>query len=173
MAEKKGAGLFARAFTRHFPQLPVEEEGRLNDPKLRETFIEQIFTLKRWREMLAQGLSMKNLIDFHSRHKLLMLSHCPANARIMGKLVADGKQIPIQSLYDQYERLLIDTLRMKSTLKKNLNVLEHILGYFKNLLSADEKQEMLDIFGSYRNEIVPLIVPITLLNHYVRKFGKP
>jgi len=173
MAEKKGVGLFARAFTHHFPLLPVEEEGRLNDPKLRETFIEQIFTLKRWREALAQGRSMKNLVDFHSRHKLLMLSHSPANARVMGKLVADGKQMRIQSLYEQYESLLIETLRMKSTLKKNMNVLEHILGYFKNQLSSDEKQEMLELFDRYRNEFVPLIVPVTLLNHYVRKIGEP
>jgi uncharacterized protein YbgA (DUF1722 family)/uncharacterized protein YbbK (DUF523 family) len=173
MAEKKGVGLFARTFVQHFPLLPVEEEGRLNDPKLRETFIEQIFTLKRWRESLAQGRSMKTLIDFHSRHKLLMLSHSPANAGVMGKLVADGKQMPIQAVYAKYESLLIETLRMKSTIKKNLNVLEHILGYFKKRLSADEKQEMLAIFDRYRDEIIPLIVPVTLLNHYVRKFGEP
>jgi uncharacterized protein YbgA (DUF1722 family)/uncharacterized protein YbbK (DUF523 family) len=172
MAEKKGVGLFARAFTRHFPLLPVEEEGRLNDPKLRETFIEQIFTLKRWREMLAQRRSLKNLIDFHARHKLLMLSHSPANARLMGKLVADGKQMPIQAVYVQYESLLMVTLRTKSTIKKNLNVLEHILGYFKNRLGSDEKQEMLELFDRYRNEFVPLIVPVTLLNHYVRKTGE-
>jgi len=173
MAEKKGVGLFARTFTRHFPMLPVEEEGRLNDPVLRETFIEQIFTLKRWREMLTLGRNIKNLVDFQTRHKLLMLSHSPANARLMGKLVADGKQAPIQSVYAQYERLLIETLRMKSTIKKNLNVLEHILGYFKNQLDSDEKQEMLEIFDLYRNEFVPLIVPVTLLNHYVRKTGEP
>ena len=173
MAEKKGVGLFARTFTQHFPLLPVEEEGRLNDPKLRESFIEQIFTLKRWRETLTQGRSMKNLVDFHSRHKLLMLSHSPANARVMGKLVADGKQLTLQSLYDQYESLLIETLRMKSTIKKNLNVLEHILGYFKAQFSADEKQEMLEIFDRYRNEFLPLIVPVTLLNHYVRIIGEP
>jgi uncharacterized protein YbgA (DUF1722 family)/uncharacterized protein YbbK (DUF523 family) len=173
MAEKKGVGLFARTFTRHFPMLPVEEEGRLNDPVLRETFIEQIFTLKRWRETLTLGRNMKNLVDFQTRHKLLMLSHSPANARLMGKLVADGKQAPIQAVYAQYERLLIETLRMKSTIKKNLNVLEHILGYFKNQLDSDEKQEMLEIFDRYRNEFVPLIVPVTLLNHYVRKTGEP
>jgi len=173
MAEKKGVGLFARTFTRHFPMLPVEEEGRLNDPVLRETFIEQIFTLKRWRETLTLGRNMKNLVDFQTRHKLLMLSHSPANARLMGKLVADGKQAPIQAVYVQYERLLIETLRMKSTIKKNLNVLEHILGYFKNQLDSDEKQEMLEIFDRYRNEFVPLIVPVTLLNHYVRKTGEP
>ncbi len=173
MAEKKGVGLFARAFTRHFPLLPVEEEGRLNDPVLRETFIEQIFTLKRWRETLALGQNMKNLVDFHTRHKLLMLSHSPANARLMGKLVADSRKTPIQTVYAQYENLLIETLRMKSTIKKNLNVLEHILGYFKNQLGPDEKQEMLEIFDRYRNAFVPLIVPVTLLNHYVRKIGEP
>jgi len=173
MAEKKGVGLFARAFTRHFPLLPVEEEGRLNDPVLRETFIEQIFTLKRWRETLVLGQNMKNLVDFHTRHKLLMLSHSPANARLMGKLVADGRKTPIQMVYMQYENLLIETLRMKSTIKKNMNVLEHILGYFKNQLGPDEKQEMLEIFDRYRNAFVPLIVPVTLLNHYVRKTGEP
>jgi len=173
MAEKKGVGLFARAFTRHFPLLPVEEEGRLNDPVLRETFIEQIFALKRWRETLALGQNMKNLVDFHTRHKLLMLSHSPTNARLMGKLVADGRKTPIQTVYAQYENLLIETLRMKSTIKKNLNVLEHILGYFKNQLDPDEKQEMLEIFDRYRNAFVPLIVPVTLLNHYVRKSGEP
>ncbi|MBI5593795.1 MAG: DUF523 and DUF1722 domain-containing protein [Deltaproteobacteria bacterium] len=172
IAEKKGMGLFARAFTRHFPLLPTEEEGRLNDPKLREAFIEQIFTLKRWRETLAQGKSMKNLVDFHARHKLLMLSHSPARAGLMGKLVADGGQMPV-AVYARYENLLIETLRMKSTLKKNLNVLEHILGYFKNRLSSDEKQEILEIFDLYRNAFVPLIVPVTLLNHYVRKTCEP
>jgi uncharacterized protein YbgA (DUF1722 family)/uncharacterized protein YbbK (DUF523 family) len=173
MAEKKGVGLFARTFIRHFPLLPVEEEGRLNDPVLRETFIEQIFTLKRWRETLTLGRNMKNLVDFHTRHKLLLLSHSPANARLMGKLVADGNQAPIQAVYAQYERLLIETLRMKSTIKKNLNVLEHILGYFKNQLGSDEKQEMLEIFDRYRNEFEPLIVPVTILNHHIRKTGEP
>ena len=118
-------------------------------------------------------LFLKNLVDFHTRHKLLMLSHSPANARLMGKLVAVGKQTPIQTVYAEYENLLIETLRMKSTIKKNLNVIEHILGYFKNQLSSDEKQEMLEIFDRYRNAFVPLIVPMTLLNHYVRKIGEP
>jgi uncharacterized protein YbgA (DUF1722 family) len=166
-------GLFARAFTQHFPLLPVEEEGRLNDAKLRETFIEQIFTLKRWRETMASGRSMKNLVDFHTRHKLLVLSHSPSHAKRMGKLVAEGKQAPIGEVYTHYERLLIETLRLKTTVKKNTNVLEHILGYFKAQLSADEKQEVLEIFDRYRREFVPLIVPVTLLNHYVRKFDQP
>jgi uncharacterized protein YbgA (DUF1722 family)/uncharacterized protein YbbK (DUF523 family) len=173
MADKKGVGLFARAFTQHFPLLPVEEEGRLNDAKLRETFIEQIFTLKRWRETMASSRSMKNLVEFHTRHKLLVLSHSPAHAKRMGKLVAEGKQMPIGEATTHYVGLLIAALRLKTTVKKNINVLEHILGYFKAQLSADEKQEVLEIFDRYRREFVPLIVPVTLLNHYVRKFDQP
>jgi uncharacterized protein YbgA (DUF1722 family)/uncharacterized protein YbbK (DUF523 family) len=173
MAEKKGVGMFARAFTRHFPLLPVEEEGRLNDAKLRENFIEQIFTLRRWRETLAQPANMKALIDFHTRHKLLITAHSPEHARLMGKLVAEGRQRPIREIYTDYEGLLIGGLRLKTTVKKNVNVLQHIMGYFKQQLSADEKQELLEILERYRKEFVPLIVPVTLLNHYVRKYDQP
>lgn len=173
MAEKKGVGMFARAFTRHFPLLPVEEEGRLNDAKLREAFIEQIFTLKRWRGTLAQPANMKRLVDFHTRHKLLILSHSPAHAQRMGKLVAEGKKTPIQAVYTEYETLLLDALRMKTTLTKNLNVLQHIMGYFKQQLTSDEKQELLEVLDRYRKEYLPLIVPVTLLNHYVRKYDQP
>jgi uncharacterized protein YbgA (DUF1722 family)/uncharacterized protein YbbK (DUF523 family) len=173
MAEKKGVGLFARAFTRHFPLLPVEEEGRLNDAKLRETFIEQIFTLKQWRETMACGRSMKNLVDFHTRHKLLALSHSPAHAKLMGKLVAEGRKMPIKDVYRGYEKLLIETLRLKTTTQKNMTVLQHIMGYFKQQLTADEKQELLEVLDQYRREVLPLIVPVTLLSHYVRKYDEP
>lgn len=173
MPEKKGVGIFAAAFTRHFPLLPVEEEGRLNDPKLREMFIEQIFTLKRWRETLALPKRLSNLVDFHTRHKLLILSHSPAVARAMGKLVAEGKRLPPAELYRDYEKLLMEALRTRTTVRKNLNVLQHILGYFKRQLTADEKQELLEVFDRYRREYLPLIVPVTLLNHYVRKYDQP
>jgi uncharacterized protein YbgA (DUF1722 family)/uncharacterized protein YbbK (DUF523 family) len=173
MPVKQGVGLFARAFTERFPRVPVEEEGRLHDPVLRETFIELIFTLKRWRETLAQKKNMANLVDFHTRHKLLILSHSPQHYRVMGKLVADGKSLPARELYERYEQQLIDALRLKVTIKKNGNVLYHLLGYFKKELSSDEKQELLDIIDQYRREVVPLIVPITLINHYVRKYRQP
>jgi uncharacterized protein YbgA (DUF1722 family)/uncharacterized protein YbbK (DUF523 family) len=173
MPQKKGSGIFARIFTEHFPLVPVEEEGRLNDSKLRETFIEQIFTLKRWREILSKRKRLGNLVDFHTRHKLLLMSHSPNHLRLMGKLVAQGKALPAKELFDQYENLLIDALRLKTTSKKNINVLQHIMGYFKKQLSKDEKQELLEIIDQYRNEYVPLIVPITLVNHYVRKYRQP
>jgi uncharacterized protein YbgA (DUF1722 family) len=173
MPNKKGQGIFARVFTEHFPLVPVEEDGRLNDSKLRETFIEQIFTLIRWRETLSKEKSMGNLVDFHTRHKLLIMSHSPNHSQMMGKLVAQGKALPVKDLFNQYDTLLMDALRLKTTLKKNINVLQHIMGYFKKQLSQDEKQELLEIIDRYRKEYVPLIVPVTLLNHYVRKYEQP
>jgi uncharacterized protein YbgA (DUF1722 family) len=116
---------------------------------------------------------MGNLVDFHTRNKLLILSHSPKLYRLMGKLVADGKKLPIKELYDQYQLLLMEALKLKTTIRKNTNVLQHLMGYFKKQLSIDEKQELLEIFGQYRNEHVPLIVPITLINHYVRKYDQP
>jgi len=173
MPEKKGVGMFARAFMQHFPLIPVEDDGRLHDPNIRENFIEQIFTLKRWREILAEKATMGNLVGFHTRHKLLILAHSPKHSRLLGKLVADGKQMPIQTLYKDYEFVLIEALRLKPTIRKNLNVLQHVMGYFKKQLSADEKRELIEVLEQYRNEYVPLIVPITLINHYVRKYAQP
>ncbi len=170
---KKGVGMFARAFIEHFPLLPVEEDGRLHDLKIRENFIERIFALKRWREGLADGKSRGNLVNFHTKHKMLILSHSPEHHRMMGKLVARAKEIPLKDLYEEYQKLFMEALRLKSTPKKNANILTHILGYFKKLLSADEKQELLEIIDLYRQETIPLIVPTTLVNHYVRKYDQP
>ena len=170
---KKGSGIFAGMFMKRFPLIPVEEEGRLNDAKLRENFIERIFALQRWRETLAKPKSTGTLVDFHTRHKLLILSHSPAHYRAMGKLAAQGKGQPLPDLYRTYETQLMEALRLKTTVKKNLNVLYHLMGYFKKIISADEKQELLEIFDQYRMESVPLIVPVTLINHYVRKYQQP
>ena len=173
MPVKKGVGMFARMFMEHFPLLPVEDEGRLHDPNLRENFIERIFTLKRWREVLAEKESRGNLVGFHTKHKLLILSHSPKHYQIMGKLVAQAKDIPLKNLYHQYQNILMEALQLKTTPKKNANVLMHMMGYFKEKLSSDEKQELLEVIDHYRQEYIPLIVPITLINHYVRKYDQP
>ena len=173
MPHKVGIGMFARAFMEHFPLIPVEDDGRLNDPLIRENFILQIFTMKRWRDNVARKPGMGNLVEFHTRNKLLILSHSPKHYRLMGKLVADGKKLPIQEVYDQYHQLLMEALKLKTTIRKNTNVLQHLMGFFKKQLSADEKQELIEIFSQYQNERIPLIVPITLLNHYVRKYDQP
>jgi uncharacterized protein YbgA (DUF1722 family) len=172
MPVKKGVGLFARAFMDHFPRIPAEEEGRLHDPKLRENFIERIFALKRWRDVIATKKSRGNLVDFHTRNKLLILSHSPKHHKEMGKLVAAAKDIPPNQLYDRYEDILMKALELKTTPKKNTNVLQHMMGYFKKDLTSDEKQELLEIIQEYKEGYVPLIVPVTLMNHYVRKYGE-
>ena len=173
MPHKVGIGMFARAFMEHFPLIPVEDDGRLNDPIIRENFILQIFTMKRWRDNVARKPGLGNLVDFHTRNKLLILSHSPKHYRLMGKLVANGKTLPIKELYDQYQLLLMEALKQKTTIRKNTNVLQHLMGYFKKQLSGDEKQELLEILDQYRSGYVPLIVPITLINHYVRKYDQP
>lgn len=173
MPHKIGIGMFARAFMEHFPLIPVEDDGRLNDPVIRENFILQIFTMKRWRDNLARKRGIGNLVDFHTLNKLLMLSHSPKHYRLMGKLVAEGKKMPLGDLYDQYQLLLMEALKLETTIRKNINVLQHLMGYFKKQLSGDEKQELLEAFDQYRSEYVPLIVPITLINHYVRKYDQP
>lgn len=173
MPVKKGVGMFAKIFMEHFPLLPVEEEGRLHDLKLRENFIERIFTLKRWREVLARKESRGNLVEFHTKHKLLILSHSPKHYQILGKLVARAKEFPIRELFQQYQTILMEALQLKTTPRKNANVLMHMMGYFKEELSSDEKQELLDVIARYRQEYIPLIVPITLIQHYVRKYDQP
>ena len=170
---KTGVGIFARVFMEHFPLLPLEDEGRLNDPLLRENFIERIFAFKRWREVLGQKGGLKNLVAFHTQHKLLILSHSQKHHREMGKLVARAKSLPPQDLYAEYQKLFLEALSLKSTPKKNSNVLLHMLGYFKEQLSADEKKELLEVIDLYRQNRIPLIVPITLMSHYVRKYDQP
>jgi len=170
---KNGTGLFAKAFIKAFPRIPVEEAGRLNDPKLRENFIENIFLLQRWRQLRDHHMTLGSLVVFHTQNKLLILSHNQDIYRKMGKLVAQGKNDEFSHLTDMYESLLLKALRLPTTLKKNINVLQHIMGYFKKDLSSDEKQELLTVFDQYRSGYVPLIVPITLINHYVRKYDQP
>src|SRR4030043_130260 len=173
MPVKKGVGIFARIFMDHFPLLPVEDEGRFHDPKLRENFIERIFALQRWREVVAKKESRGNLVDFHTKHKLLVLCHSPKHYQMMGKLVAQAKNLPLKELYREYQTLLMESLYLKTSPKKNANILQHMMGYFKEQLSPDEKQELLEVIDLYRKEIIPLIVPITLINHYVRKYDQP
>jgi len=173
MPIKKGVGMFARILMEHFPLLPVEDEVRLHDPQLRENFIERIFSLKRWRETLSKKESRGNLVDFHTRHKLLILSHSPKHYQRMGNLIAHAKDLPLKELYLRYQTLLMESLRLKTTPKKNANVLQHMMGYFKQELSPDEKKEVLEVIDHYRQGYIPLIVPITLIKHYARKYDQP
>jgi len=173
MPVKNGVGLFAAMFMKHFPLLPVEDEGRLHDPGLRENFIERIFALKKWRETLTEKNFKKSLIGFHTKHKLLILAHSTKHYQMMGKLVAAQKNFSAKDIQKQYQDLLLEALKMKATPAKHVNVLQHMMGYFKEQLSADEKKELLELIHAYRDGYIPLIVPVTLISHYVRKYDEP
>jgi uncharacterized protein YbgA (DUF1722 family)/uncharacterized protein YbbK (DUF523 family) len=172
MPSNRGSGMFARAFMDHFPLIPAEEDGRLNDSALRENFIERIFALRRWRLMAAERKKLGNLVAFHTAHKLQIMSHSVKHYREMGRLVAHGKELDLPDLYKQYEALLMQALSLQATVKKNVNVLQHMAGYFKKQLNKDEKQELQEVIEQYHSHLTPLIVPITLVNHYVRKYDQ-
>lgn len=169
---KTGRGLFADAFVRHFPLVPVEEEGRLYDMGIRENFIERVFAFRAWKDFLAGTREMGSLVAFHTARKLQVMAHSPEIYREMGRLVALGKAMAREELLDRYQELMMRALTLHATIKKNSNVLSHIMGYFKRQLTADEKAELLEVLGSYHDGLVPLIVPVTLLRHYVRKYNQ-
>jgi uncharacterized protein YbgA (DUF1722 family)/uncharacterized protein YbbK (DUF523 family) len=173
---RRGVGLFARAFTGRFPLVPVEDEGRLNDPDLRETFIERVFAFARWRAFLRDDASHGSLVKFHTAHKLLLMAHDPRAVSALGALVAGAKARGAggrRALLDEYGAGFMETLRREATVKKTVNVLQHAMGYFKTRLDAAEKAELLEVIGQYHRGIVPLVVPLVLLRHYVRKLGEP
>lgn len=167
-----GTGLFAREFKEHFPLLPVEEEGRLHDLILRENFIESVFVYQRWRDTRSAS-TPQSLVNFHTEHKLLIRAHSEKHYRELGRLVAQAGKIDPETLFSNYQQLLMTAMRLKPTARKHTNVLMHMMGYFKKLLSADEKAELLEVIDRFKNYHVPLIVPITLMNHYVRKYQEP
>ena len=170
---KVGVGVFARIFMEHFPLTPVEEEGRLHDPVLRENFIERIFTCVRYCDIMEGTKQARRLMDFHRANKLLLMAHSPKLLKEMGSLVAHAKEMPPRELVERYEKLLMEAMALKPTPAKHENVLMHIMGYFKKDLGADEKQELLEVINHYKRGLIPLIVPVTLLGHYVRKYRQP
>lgn len=165
-----GVGLFARAFMEHFPLLPVEEEGRLHDMLLRENFIESVFVYRRWRSTVTDP-SPGKLVAFHTEHKMLLRAHSEKHYRELGRVIAKAGSLDTEELIIAYQEQLMEAMRLKPTVKKHANVLLHMMGYFKKLLSADEKQELLEVIDNFKQHNLPLIVPITLMNHYVRKYN--
>lgn len=171
--EKKGVGLFAAILMQHYPNLPVEEEGRLNDAHLRENFIERVFIYYRWQQLLSQGLTVNGLMEFHRRHKFILLAHDEAAYREMGPMIASINEENLTLIADQYLAKMMLALKVHASRKKHMNVLQHIMGFLKNDIAADDKQEVLDLLDRYRLGKVPLIVPITLLRYHLRKNPQP
>lgn len=170
MPAKTGRGLFAQSVVEHFPLLPVEEEGRLEDASLRENFLERVFAYKRLQDFLRGDVSLGGLVAFHTRHKLQLMAHHPALYREMGRLVASAKGMGRKELLETYRQLFMTTLGYQATARKNTDVLLHIMGYFKKDLTTDEKSELREVIAQYHSRLVPLVVPLTLIKHDMRKF---
>ena len=171
LPSRLGRGLFAAAVMERLPLLPVEEEGRLNDLGLRENFIERVFAYRRWQDTLAAPLSVNALIEFHTRHKFLLLAHSERHYRQLGRIAAKANKGGVAQSYEDYGRIFMDGLARQATRKTHTNVLDHMMGYFSKELSASERQELLGLIHDYRRQLVPLIVPITLVRHYTHKYA--
>jgi uncharacterized protein YbgA (DUF1722 family)/uncharacterized protein YbbK (DUF523 family) len=162
-------GLFAQAITEAFPLLPVEEEGRLEDPWLRENFMMQIFSYQRWLDFEASGPQMRDLVAFHARHKFLLLGKNEVNYRTLGRLVANHDKRDLADLLAEYHPLFLQTIGEKSSLKSTLNQLQHLYGFVKKLVDEAEKTAILESIDHYAQRIIPLIVPLKLIELAARK----
>ncbi|WP_411726121.1 YbgA family protein [Methyloglobulus sp.] len=169
--QKMGTGIYAEAMIRNNPLLPVEEEGRLGDPRLRENFIQRVYVLYRWKRLLAEGLTPSRLTRFHARHKLIIMSH--ENYIDLGQLLASVTKSNVNDVANSYITQLMSTLKKVASRKSHVNVLQHIQGYLKKELSVDDKAELCELIERYRHGEVPLIVPINLLKHHFRKNPDP
>ena len=163
-----GRGFFADALVKRFPLLPVEEEGRLNDPDLRENFIERVFAYHRLQTFFHGRWTSAGLVQFHTAHKLLLMAHSPEGYRRLGRLVATTKQRRREELERRYAEEFMCTMAVIATRRRHTNVLQHMAGYFKKRLDAASKAELQSTIDDYRRGLIPLIVPVTLLQHHVR-----
>ncbi|MCF4996958.1 DUF1722 domain-containing protein [Pseudomonas syringae] len=168
-----GRGIYAQAFCAEHPDLPVEEAGRLNDPVLRENFLTRVFAYSEWQHVLEQGLSRRALTEFHSRHKYLLMAHNPEQYRALGKLLGNMGDSDPQELGPRYFSELMAALKKCATRRTHTNVLQHISGYLKRAISAEDKKEMQHVIGQYLRGVVPLVVPLTLLKHHFRQHPDP
>lgn len=165
----KAPGLFAQAFIERFPTLPCEEEGRLNDLNLRENFVERVFTLWRFRQAVQASPTHKTLMTFHAQNKLLIQSHHETLMREMGRELAGLTAKTARAHIPRYEAKLMRALKTIATVRKHTNILQHALGFLRDAVNPADRQELAKIIEDYHRELVPLIVPVTLLKHYVLK----
>jgi len=168
-AEKKGVGAYARVLMQSLPNLPCEEEGRLNDPLLRENFVNRVFAYRRWQSLRGAGLSAKALIDFHARHKYMVMAHSQAAYQRLGRLLSHLKGVDLERVADAYEAEFMVALKRRAGRKRHVNALQHIQGYLKERIDGGDRQELAESIEAYRREEVPLVVPMKLLRHYFRR----
>jgi len=169
MPERVGTGLYAKRLMQNFPHLPIEEEGRLGDAVLRENFIQRVYIYWRWKNLMAKGINLHELNHFHATHKYIMMSHDQNQTRALGHWLGENHKMPMEELAQEYLPKIMAILCKRATRKNHTNTLQHIQGYLKKHLESDDRQELADNIHQYREGLVPLIVPITLLRHHFRK----
>ena len=162
-------GAYAEVICQQLPDLPIEEEGRLNDAVLRENFVNRVFVYHRWQKLCEQGLDAASLIDFHSRHKYLVMAHSQAAYKRLGRLLSHLKGADMQRVGREYQRELMGALKRRVSRARHVNVLQHIQGYLKQNIDAGDKAELGTAIEEYRRGEVPLVVPMRLLRHYFRR----
>jgi uncharacterized protein YbgA (DUF1722 family)/uncharacterized protein YbbK (DUF523 family) len=169
MPRREGRGLFASALLDALPWLPVEEEGRLHDPALRENFIERVFACRRLRSLLGARWSARSVVAFHTAHKLQLMAHSPQAYRELGRLVARVKDLPRAEFRERYARGFMLALARRATPGRNANVLQHMAGFVREGLGREDRAELSETIHDYRRGLVPLVVPLTLLRHHARR----
>jgi uncharacterized protein YbgA (DUF1722 family)/uncharacterized protein YbbK (DUF523 family) len=170
---RSGRGLFAARLLERYPDLPVEEEGRLSDPRLRENFVERVFAYWRLRGLFGEKWTRGALVRFHTAHKLIVLAHSPAAYQQLGRMVAHARGLSRRDVERRYTATFMSALAVVATRRRHANVLQHMVGYFKDRLDRESRRELLGAIDDYRRELVPLVVPITLLRHHVRSCDVP
>ncbi|HLB01464.1 MAG TPA: DUF523 and DUF1722 domain-containing protein [Bacteroidota bacterium] len=168
IATKSGRGIYAEVLIKGHPLIPVEEEGRLNNPRLRENFIVRVFAYHRLRRLMDSRLTAGKLVEFHTAEKYLLMSHSEKHYRGLGRLVGNVKKTPMSELKEKYSELYMECLKVRATVRKNVNVLQRIVGFLPEELPGGDKKEVLQVIEDYRKGFVPLVVPLTLLRHHVR-----
>ncbi|MGJ7325528.1 DUF1722 domain-containing protein, partial [Morganella morganii] len=169
--KKSGIGLFTEQLLKAMPWLPVEEDGRLSDPHIRENFIIRVFALHELNELKQKSLNRRSLMDFHARYKLLLLAHSQPLYRELGRLVANNKEWnSIESFFIEYRNKFMKLLQNQATRRNHTNVLMHIQGYFKRYLTSNQRQALSKLILEYRQGIQPLLAPLTLITHYLSEY---
>jgi len=166
---RKGRGLFAQAFQTFFPLIPIEDEDRLNDPEIRQNFIARVFGYHRWQNLLGSRLTRGSLVGFHTHHKYLLLAHSRPHHDKLGHLVASVNHFTPKQLALQYGATFMEALKVKTTVRKHVNVLKHLVGLFKKQISQAQRIELQDVIDDFHRGLTPFIAPLTLINHYVRE----
>ena len=171
MPTRDGLGLFATALMRQYPALPVEEEGRLNDPHLRENFVERVFAYRRLRSLFSSRWTFGGLVRFHTAHKLALMAHSPKAYGELGRFVANARRLHRQEIVERYGLAFMEALKKIATAACHTNVLHHMHGYLRQHLDQDSREELISLIADYRHGLIPLVVPITLFRHYLRMFN--